>query len=152
MDLDLTASSKSTRLVWEVNSGSNRVQMFQSRLPITRLSSEQTRLVHKVLVAFGQALGPKQGAFVVDSLLSDIFEAWHRENLSLSMVGRWAGSIAVATQVCEEYILQMIDLLYRSLFTGSILSASRFCLAPFPQSMKTTANCRPRTTADGEGS
>jgi len=100
MDMDFTVCSKSSRLLWEVSNISNSgVSIPESRLPIRKLSSDQARLVQQVLVSFGQALGPKQGAFVVDSLLSDIFEAWHREHLTVSILGQWAGSLVVATQV-----------------------------------------------------
>ena len=100
IDVDFTVSSKSNRLLWEVSSTNNTgVSIPESRLPIRRMSSDQARLLQQILVSFGQALGPKQGAFVVDSLLSDIFEAWHREHLTLSILGQWAGSLAVAAQV-----------------------------------------------------
>ena len=101
MDVDFSVSSTTTRPFWEVRSSSNNAggPTPVSRLSIRRLSADQARLVQQVLFSFGQALGPKQGAFVVDSLLSDIFEAWHQEHLTLSILGHWAGSLVVATQV-----------------------------------------------------
>jgi len=104
MAVDFTASSRSSQLFEEVYKDDETDTIPQSRLPIRRLSLEQTKSIRRILVSSSQTLGPKQGAFVVDTLLSDILEIWHCEYLSLSTLEQWAGRLAVASQVGRESI------------------------------------------------
>lgn len=98
MEVDTSAAAQPNRPL-PVN---NKVSLkgHLSKLPIQRLNLENTRLAGDVLIAFGRCLGPKQGAYVIDGLVTEMLNAWSREvQPTLLSLKDWAGRLVVATKV-----------------------------------------------------
>ncbi len=102
MEVDFSATSQGSRSlsILEVGARASPTHYgLQSKLPILRLTSENAKLAWEVLEAFGTALGPKHGAYAIDSILSDLLDSWEQEDPTISQFKEWAGSIVVATKV-----------------------------------------------------
>lgn len=116
MEVDFSATSLPSRslpLLEVIGGGSSVYRGHQSKLPIHRLTLDHAKLAGDVIESLGEALGVKQGAFVVDTLLSDVFEAWTaRGTLSLAIMKQWAGSLFVATKVRQRALFLPTILLY----------------------------------------
>ena len=104
MEVDFSAATKPLRPLPQLEVTGWDSSMYRghdSKLPIQRLTFDITKLAGEVIESFGVALGAKQGAFVVDSLSSDVFEGW-TNNVgppSLALLKEWTGSLYVATKV-----------------------------------------------------
>lgn len=108
VEVDLAATSASSHVLLgeiKIRNGDG-VSLAASKVPLKRLAFEQSQVLDQVLMAFGKALGPKQGAFVVDTLLADMFEEWHRQNISVSVVQQWTSRIAIARKVRSQSTLR----------------------------------------------
>lgn len=105
MDVDISATTQVSRPlpILEVSCSTNTCPENVSKLPIMNLSLENVTLAGEVLEAFGKVLGPKQGAYAVDSILSDVFDKWTQEQPTLTQLKEWASSIVVATKVASSW-------------------------------------------------
>jgi hypothetical protein len=109
MEVDFSAATKPFRplpLLEVTGRDSSMYRGHDSKLPIQRLTLDNTKLAGEVIESFGVALGAKQGAFVVDALLSDVFEGWTNNNgpPSLVLLKEWTGSLYVATKVRRPFV------------------------------------------------
>ena len=108
MEVDFSAATQVSRLlpllevtVWD----SSMYRDHHSKLPCRYLTLDNARLAGEVIESFGKALGAKQGAFVVDALLSDMFEGWALAPPTLALLKEWAGSLSVATKVRQPHCI-----------------------------------------------
>ena len=91
----------------------------QSKLPFLRLSLENAKLAGEILEGFGAVLGHKQAAYAIDSILSDMLDAWANGKPTISMCQEWGGSLVVATKVifvtvpnlCMQWFLMLTNIM-----------------------------------------
>lgn len=103
MEVDFTAITKPSRPLPVLEVGNTDLftglHSHPSKLPFLRLSLENSKLAGEVLEAFGAILGYKQAAYAIDSILSDMLEAWSERKPTIAMCQEWGGSLVVATKV-----------------------------------------------------